>query len=50
MFPHPEPAQTGGALVRREHSIARTDIGPDGAFAVVLDTEGNSVGLHTASA
>ena len=27
-------------------AVPRTDIGKDGAFAVVLDTEGNAVGLH----
>jgi predicted enzyme related to lactoylglutathione lyase len=79
VFPHPNPLQTGGALVKRAQSkpstegtvvyldvtgeldaavvraqkaggkviVPRTDIGNDGAFAIVLDTEGNSVGLHT---
>jgi predicted enzyme related to lactoylglutathione lyase len=28
-------------------AVPRTDIGPDGAFAIVLDTEGNAVGLHS---
>ncbi len=32
----------GGTIV-----VARTDIGPAGAFAIVTDTEGNTVGLHT---
>ena len=27
-------------------SVAKTDIGPAGFFALVVDTEGNSVGLH----
>ena len=40
-----------GALARAEKAggrvaVPRTDIGPDGAFAIVLDTEGNAVGLH----
>jgi predicted enzyme related to lactoylglutathione lyase len=80
VFPHANPADPSGALVRREQSkpatvgtlvyldvtgdldgavvraqkaggkvlVPRTDIGENGAFAVVLDTEGNSVGLHTA--
>lgn len=26
--------------------IPRTEIGPQGAMAVMLDTEGNQVGLH----
>ncbi len=40
-----------GAIARVERSggkvaVPKTDIGPDGFFAVVLDTEGNAVGLH----
>jgi predicted enzyme related to lactoylglutathione lyase len=31
-------------------AVPRTDIGKDGAFAVVLDTEGNAVGLHVHAA
>ncbi|MGD0528310.1 MAG: VOC family protein [Polyangiaceae bacterium] len=27
-------------------AVPRTDLGKDGAFAVVVDTEGNAVGLH----
>jgi uncharacterized protein len=27
-------------------AVPKTDIGKDGAFAVVVDTEGNAVGLH----
>jgi hypothetical protein len=27
-------------------AVPRTDIGKDGAFAVIVDTEGNAVGLH----
>jgi predicted enzyme related to lactoylglutathione lyase len=30
--------------------VPRTEIGPDGAFAVIVDTEGNGVGLHTHAA
>jgi predicted enzyme related to lactoylglutathione lyase len=33
--------KAGGKL-----AVPRTDIGKDGAFAIVLDTEGNAVGLH----
>jgi predicted enzyme related to lactoylglutathione lyase len=77
IFPHPDSAAPGGALVKRggkpsstgtlvyldakgdlDAAIARvekaggkvavpkTDIGKNGAFAVVVDTEGNAVGLH----
>jgi hypothetical protein len=40
-----------GAIARVEKAggrvaVPKTDIGPDGAFAIVLDTEGNAVGLH----
>ena len=28
-------------------AVPKTDIGPDGFFAIVLDSEGNAVGLHT---
>jgi predicted enzyme related to lactoylglutathione lyase len=39
------------AIARAERAggkvaVPRTDIGKDGAFAVVVDTEGNAVGLH----
>jgi predicted enzyme related to lactoylglutathione lyase len=27
-------------------AVPKTEIGPDGAFAIVVDTEGNAVGLH----
>lgn len=27
--------------------VPRTDIGPQGAFAILQDTEGNTIGLHT---
>jgi uncharacterized protein len=33
--------KAGGKL-----AVPRTDIGKDGAFAIVVDTEGNAVGLH----
>ena len=33
--------KAGGKL-----AVPRTDIGKNGAFAVVVDTEGNAVGLH----
>ena len=33
--------RAGGKVV-----VPRTDIGPAGYFALVLDTEGNTVGLH----
>ena len=33
--------QAGGAVVQ-----PKTDIGPNGVFAIVRDTEGNHVGLH----
>lgn len=41
-----------GAILRAEKAggkiaVPKTDIGPDGAFAIVLDTEGNAVGLHS---
>jgi uncharacterized protein len=41
-----------GAIRRVEKAggriaVPKTDIGPDGTFAIVLDTEGNAVGLHT---
>jgi predicted enzyme related to lactoylglutathione lyase len=40
-----------GALARAEKAggkvaVPKTDIGPDGFFAIVLDSEGNAVGLH----
>jgi predicted enzyme related to lactoylglutathione lyase len=34
--------KAGGALL-----VPKTDIGPAGFFAVIRDTEGNEVGLHT---
>jgi predicted enzyme related to lactoylglutathione lyase len=41
-----------GALVRAERAggrvaVPKTDIGKDGLFAIVVDSEGNAVGLHT---
>jgi len=44
-------ADLDGAVGRARESggkvaVPRTEIGPDGSFAVVVDTEGNSVGLH----
>ena len=41
-----------GAITRVERAggrvaVPKTDIGPDGVFAIVVDTEGNAVGLHS---
>jgi predicted enzyme related to lactoylglutathione lyase len=41
-----------GAIARVERAggrvaVPKTDIGPNGVFAIVLDTEGNAVGLHS---
>lgn len=36
-------ASAGGRIV-----VPRTDIGPPGFIAIILDCEGNSVGLHSA--
>jgi predicted enzyme related to lactoylglutathione lyase len=38
-----ERVQKAGGKV----AVPKTDIGPDGFFAIVLDSEGNAVGLHT---
>jgi len=35
-------AKAGGTV-----ALAKTDIGPPGFIAIVIDTEGNRVGLHT---
>ena len=41
-----------GAIARVQKAggrvaVPKTDIGPDGFFAIVLDSEGNAVGLHS---
>ena len=38
-------AKAGGRVV-----VPRTDIGPMGQFAIIADSEGNAVGLHTPAA